>query len=90
MNREDAEALSILLLQLVGHLDQSAAFVRDKECKVVWDEYRHAVGRAMAAVSLDLAEPLWRRFPELRPEYLGGPYKVNPQIYQPLFYDPPE
>jgi len=89
MNREEAEALSILLLQVVGRLDQSAAFVRDKESKAIWAEYRHAVGRAMAAVSLDLAEPLWVRYPELRPEHLGGPYKVNPNIYQPLFYDPP-
>ena len=89
MDRQEAEVLSILLLQVIGRLDQSAAFVRDKETKENWDAYRHAVGRAMAAVSLDLAEPLWVRHPDLRPEYLGGPYKVNPQIYQPLFYDPP-
>ena len=89
MTRVDAEALSILLLQVVGRLDQSAAFVRDKETRAVWDEYRHAVGRAMAAVGFDLAEPLYARFPELRPESLGGPYKVDPSIYQPLFYDPP-
>jgi hypothetical protein len=88
VDREEAEQLSVLLLQVVGRLDQSAAFVRDKESKAVWDEYRQAVGRAMAAVSLDLAEPLWRRHPDLRPQYLGGPYKVDPSIYQPLFYDP--
>ena len=88
MNREDAEALSILFLQIASRLDQSAAFVRDKETKENWDKYRHAVGHVMAAVSLDLAEPLWARHPDLRPQQLGGPYQVDPQIYRPFFYDP--
>ena len=44
MDREEAEALSILLLQVIGRLDQSASYVRDKETKANWDEYRHAVG----------------------------------------------
>lgn len=35
----------------------------------------------------DLQEPLWDRFPDLKPQQLGGPYKVNPDIYQPLFYE---
>jgi hypothetical protein len=88
MTEEEAESLSIALLQIVGRLDQSAAFVQDKDDKASWDRYRQAVGRAMAAVSLDLAEPLWARFPALRPEYLGGPYRVDPAIYEPRFYDP--
>ena len=88
MTKEEAESLSVVLLQIVGRLDQTAAFVRDKEDKASWDKYRQAVGRAMAAVSLDLAEPLWARFPELRPEDLGGPYKVDPAIHEPHFYDP--
>ncbi|MCF7223819.1 hypothetical protein [Marilutibacter chinensis] len=88
MTKEEAESLSIALLQIVSRLDQSAAFVQDKDNKASWDKYQHAVGRAMAAVSLDLAEPLWARFPELRPEQLGGPYKVDLGIYEPRFYDP--
>ena len=88
MTKEEAEILSIALLQIVGRLDQSAAFVRDKDDKASWDRYRHAVGRAMAAVSLDLAEPLWARFPDLRPEHLGGSYKIDAAIYEPRFYDP--
>jgi len=58
MTPDDAEKLSVLSLQVVAHLNQSNEFVRDKDTKAEWDEYRHAVGKAMAAVSLDLAEPL--------------------------------
>lgn len=88
MTTEEAEKLSIALMQVMGRLDETASFVRDKDDKAAWDQYRHAVGRAMATVALDLAEPLWRRFPELKPESLGGPCKRDPQIYEPRFYVP--
>lgn len=86
MNKEEAEILSVLLLQLVAKLDQSAAFVRDKDTKENWDKYRQAVGKAMGEICLELEEPLWKRFPELKPEALGGPYKIDPAIYEPMFY----
>jgi len=88
MTKEEAESLSLVLLRVVGTLDQTASFVRDKNESASWDRYRQAVGRAMGVVALDLAEPLWERFPELRPEQLGGAYKVHKSIYEPLFYDP--
>lgn len=86
MNKDEAEKLSVLLLQLVAKLDESAAFVRDKDTKENWDKYRQAVGRAMGEICLEFEEPLWKRFPELKPEPLGGPYKIDPAIYQPTFY----
>lgn len=86
MTDEEAERLSLVLLQVLGKLDESAAFVQDKGDRAQWDAYRHAVGKVMAGVSLDLLEPLWARFPALRPEYHGGSYAIEPQIYEPRFY----
>ncbi len=86
MNKDEAEQLSVLLLQLVAKLDQSAAFVRDKDTKENWDKYRQAVGKAMGEICLELEEPLWKRFPELKAEALDGTYKVDPAIYEPMFY----
>ncbi len=88
MTQEEAEQLSIALLQIVGKLDDSASFVRDNDSEDNWDKYRRAVGQAMATVALELSEPLWARYPELKPEYLGGPYLVDPKIYEPRFYGP--
>jgi len=90
MNRDEAEQLSVLLMQLVAKLDQSAAFVKDKDSKENWRSYCQAVGRAMGEICLELEEPLWKRFPELKPEYLGGPYKIDKAIYEPRFYKPEE
>jgi len=90
MTEDEAEELSILLMQVVGKLNQSNDFVRDKDSKENWDKYRQAVGKAMAEIFLELEEPLWERFPNLKPEPLGGTYKVNPEIYEPVFYEPEE
>lgn len=87
MTEEEAEKLSILLLQVVAKLDQSAAYVQDKDSKEEWDKYREAVGRAMGEICLELEEPLWKRFPKLKPKQLGGTYKIPPEIYEPRFYE---
>jgi len=40
----------------------------------------------MGEICLELEGPLWKRFPELKPEPLGGPYIIDPAIYEPKFY----
>lgn len=86
MTRDEAERLSILFLQIVGRLNETAAFVRDKSDEATWHAYRRAVGRAMAGM-FDLEEQVWGQFPELRPEQVGGTYEIDPLIYEPPFYD---
>ncbi len=86
MTREEAEQLSILYLQLVAKLNQSIEFVRDKDTKENFQTYCQAAGKAMASIMFELEEPLWKRFPELEPEALGGSYIIDPAIHEPLFY----
>jgi len=90
MTELEAEKLSIALMQVVSLLDQTAAYVQDKDQTEHWLKYRQAVGRAMAEVCLGLEEPLWQRFPNLRPEGLGGPYLLDPTIFEPRFYAEPK
>lgn len=87
MTEQEAEQLSTTLLRIVALLDQTAAFVRDKDSQEHWDEYRRAVGKAMGEVCLGLEEPLWARFPNLKPEALGGTYQIDSTIYEPKFYE---
>lgn len=86
MAKEEAERLNIVFLRIAGRLNETAAFVRDKDGEESWNEYRLAIGSAMAEV-FELGERLWRRFPEFRPRQLGGAYEVDPRIYEPPFYD---
>ena len=48
MTRDDAERLNVVFLQIVGRLDETAAFVQEKSDKTEWHLYRQAVGSAMA------------------------------------------
>jgi hypothetical protein len=87
MTRNEAEKLSIALMQIIGILDQTAAYVRDKDDEASFDRYRRSVGKIMGYMFMELEQPIWDRFPELEPEAMGGPYKVDPAIYEPLFYE---
>ncbi len=70
MTRDEAEQLSILLLQVTAKLNQSGIFVQEKDSRANWDKYRASLGQVMGELALGLEEPIWERFPELKPEYL--------------------
>ena len=42
----------------------------------------------MGDMFLDAMSPLYKRFPELLPDYLNGPYKISDSAYLPNFYAP--
>ncbi|WP_157959166.1 hypothetical protein [Marinomonas shanghaiensis] len=90
MNKTEAEELSILLMQVSGKLDQSVRFVMDKDTKENFESYRSSAGKVMGELFLEMLQPLWVRYPELRPKEMDGIYEVNPQIHEPHFYQPDE
>jgi len=87
MNSSQAKELSHLLARVGGLLNQSVAFVQDHDEEAYFLEYRTVVGKLMGEMFLDAMQPLYRRFPELLPDYLGGPYKIPESVYLPSFYD---
>lgn len=87
MNSSQAQELSHLLSRIGGYLNQSVAFVQDNDDENHFLEYRTAVGKLMGDLITDAMQPLYRRFPELLPDYLGGPHKIPESVYLPPFYD---
>jgi len=87
MKPNEAKELFHLLARIGGYLNQSVAFVQDCDEEERFLEYRNLVGRLMADVFDEGMRPLYQRFPELLPDYLGGPYKIPQDVYLPLFYD---
>ncbi|HVK55078.1 MAG TPA: hypothetical protein VM532_08630 [Burkholderiales bacterium] len=87
MEREVAEKISVLMLQLNAKLNDSIAFVRDNCSKEEFETYRKAAGMLMGSILLDIEEPIYQEHPTLRPNGLGGPYKVDPRIFEPRFYE---
>ena len=87
MDRSDAEKLSLLYLKIGADLDQSVAFCQDHDDPENFEKSRAAVGKIMSDLMLDLMSPLWKRFPDLKPSFLGGEYQIVPSTYEPRFYD---
>jgi len=88
MDAKVAEALSLLMLRINANLDDSVAFVRDNCHPEELKWYRTEVGKVMGAICLDIEEMLWAEHPQLRPETLDGPYRVNLENWEPRFYAP--
>ena len=87
MSPDDAERLNVLLLQIQAKLSESVGFIRDHDSIKSSESYGRVVAEILATLQLDIQERLWRDYPHLRPEFLGGPYKIDPKIYEPPFYE---
>lgn len=87
MNIEVAEKVAVLMLQINSKLNDSVAYVRDTCNKEEFEAYRKAAGKLMGAILIDVEEPIYKEHPSLRPDGLDGPYKVDPKIFEPRFYE---
>lgn len=87
MNKESAEKLSILIMQISSMMNDSVAFVRDNDSEDVFENYHKIAGNIMASLYLDIEEKLWTKYPELRPTAMDGSYEVDSKIYEPRFYE---
>ena len=87
MDFDVAEKISILMLQLNSKLDDSVAYVRDNCTQEELEVYRRAVGKIMGAILMDIEEPIFKEHPSLLPDGLGGPNKIDPNIFEPRFYE---
>ena len=74
-------------MQLNAKLDQSVAFVIDKELEEMFDNYKLIIGQIMGSLYLDVEEKIWGKFPELRPVEMDGEFKINKDIFEPKFYE---
>ncbi len=86
MDKESAEKLSILMMQISAKMDESVAFVKKHDTEGIFEDYQRIAGEVMGVIYLDIEEKLWHRYPDLRPKQMDGPYEVNPNIYEPRFY----
>ena len=86
MNKESAEKLSILMMQINSMMNDSVAFVRDNDSEGLFENYHRIAGNIMGSLYLDIEEKLWTKYPELRPIAMDGSYEVDSEIFKPRFY----
>lgn len=74
------------MIQMNSTLNDSVAYVRDTCPNEEFKTYRSAAGKVMGILYLDIANKLWEEYPELKPTQLGGPYEIDPKLFEPRFY----
>ena len=90
MNRENAEKLSVLLMQLNAKMDDTVYFVKENDEKGLFQDYHRTAGKIMASLYLDIQKKLWEEYPELITNQMGGEYQVEPELFEPKFYESKE
>ncbi len=87
MTKENAEKLSLLYLKIGAELEQSSQLIKEASESDNLFEELHPTGKVMGSLYIELKAPLYKKFPDLLPENLGGPYKVPDEIKNPGFYN---
>lgn len=85
MKNDDAKILSEQLLQITFTLAESIEFVRARSTEEDSEEYTKAMGRVLANIYWHITDPLWEKHPSLKPDNLGGPYKVDIGSFESVF-----
>jgi len=85
MNSTDAEALSLLILQLNARMNDSVRFMKEKGTPEEFTAYRLQAAEVMGALH-GIAETLYAQHPHLKPSELGGTYSVDPAVFKDSFY----
>lgn len=74
-----------MILQINSQINDSAAFVRDKGSETEFIEYLQQAGQVMGH-AIDIRNNLYIDHPGLKPEQVGGTYKVDLDIYKDRSY----
>ncbi len=80
MNRTLAEETSLLMLRLSAKLDAQLSRIRSQCSDEEFQRYRRGFGYIMGYMLIEVMNPIYAEHPDLKPEQLGGPYRVPPSV----------
>ncbi len=82
MNKTVAEETSLLLLKVSAELDAHLAKLRSQCSDEEFQRYRRGFGSVLGHMLTEIMNPIYAEHPDLKPEQLGGTYRVPPSLYQ--------
>jgi hypothetical protein len=83
MSPLDAESTSLLVVRLGAALDAQLRRLQETCEPQEFSEQRRLFGAAMSAL-LDIANPIHRDYPHLKPVQMGGSFDVPAWVLKPL------
>ncbi|WP_422039621.1 hypothetical protein [Roseibium sp.] len=72
MKKEVAAQVVDLFLEFGARLDQSVSLVQHASSESEYNTYRRSVGKVMGNMLLDVMNPIFEAYPDLKPEELVG------------------
>ena len=81
MRRDVAERMSLVLIEQSAQLNALVRLIQSTSTTEEFRKYRRGVGKVMAEILLELLNPIYAEHPDLKPEGLGGPYRVDESTY---------
>jgi hypothetical protein len=87
---QDAEKLAIVMEQISERLHETVFYVKDRESEEEAVEYAKGIAKVLAELLFEVKEPLWEKYPELKPKSMGGPCEYQESLYEPRFCKRPE
>jgi hypothetical protein len=81
MNQKLAEEVSFLCLKTSSDFNAKLISIQEQCTDKEFEKSRLSTGKVLAEILLEFMNPIYDEHPELRPEGLGGSYKVNYPIH---------
>jgi len=81
MEKDLAEETSLLALKISATLDSHLRKLQQHCSPKEFEKMRQGVGFVTCYLCTDVMDPIWKMYPELRPEEMDGSYKVPPHVY---------
>ena len=89
MDRASSEKLQLFALSTMAKLSESLEFVEDNGTPEEAARHRTAVATLLGAFCSEVLAPIHAEHPDLLPQGLRGPYKIDLAAYGPPFYTRP-
>ena len=71
MKRETAETICSMIDAVFNQLQNVDSYVRSNCDSTQSDKFRRAVFRCVSELDLDVLEPIYKAFPDLKPSFLS-------------------
>ncbi len=81
MNKTLAEETSLLLLRVSAKLDAQLAVLKTQCSDEEFQRYLRGFGYVLGYMFTEIMTPIYAEHPDLKPEQLGGTYRVPRSIY---------
>ena len=78
MNRTVAEETSRLMLRVSAKLNEQVAILKVQCPEEEFQRYRRGFGQVLGYMLTEIMNPIYAEHPDLKPEQLGGTYRVLP------------